>query len=48
MAKPGGKRRGYGRSWKRWVAIYLVAGAVIYGVIYLVLQSGSGSGGLYG
>ena len=48
MAKASGDKRRYGRSWKRWVAIYLVAGAVIYGVIYLVLQSGSGSGGLYG
>jgi hypothetical protein len=39
---------GYGRRWKKWLAIYLVAGVLIYGVVYLLLRSGSGSGGLYG
>jgi hypothetical protein len=40
---------GYGRRWKKWLVIYLVAGVVIYGLVLLFLQSGSGSGGgLYG
>jgi hypothetical protein len=40
---------GYGRRWKKWLVIYVVAGAVIYGIVYLILQSGGGSGGgLYG
>ena len=47
MAEESGKH-GYGRSWKKWLLIYLGAGLVIYGVVYLLLQSGSGSGGLYG
>ena len=39
----------YGRSWKKWLLIYLVAGALIYGLVYLILQSGGSSGGgLYG
>jgi hypothetical protein len=37
--------RGYGRSWKKWLVIYLVAGAILYGIVYLALQSGGGSGG---
>jgi hypothetical protein len=41
--------RGYGRRWKKWLLIYLVAAALIYGLIYLILQSGGSSGGgLYG
>ena len=40
---------GYGRRWKKWLVIYLVAGALIYVLIYLILQSGGGSGGgVYG
>ena len=42
------EQKGYGRSWKKWVAIYAVAGLLIYGVIYLILTSGgSAGGGLY-
>lgn len=49
MDESGSPRRGYGRNWRRWVLIYLAVGAVVYGVVYLALQSGSGSGGgLYG
>jgi hypothetical protein len=41
------KSTGYGRrSWKTWLAIYLVIGAIAYGIIYLVFFSG-GSGGGY-
>ena len=36
---------GYRRSWKKWLAIYLAAGVVIYGLIYLILKSGGSSGG---
>lgn len=39
---------GYGRSWKKWVAIYAIAGAVVYLIAYLVFFSGGGgTGGLY-
>lgn len=40
----------YGRSWKKWLAIYVVAGAIVYLIVYLLLSSGGGggSGGLYG
>jgi hypothetical protein len=51
MTERGGDGgRGYGRSWKRWLVIYLIAGAIVYGIVYLVLQAGGGGsgGGLYG
>lgn len=47
------KDTGYGRSWKKWLAIYVVAGAVAYLIIYLVFfydgsgASGGGGGGFY-
>ena len=34
---------GYGRRWKRWLVIYLAV--LIYGLVYLILQSGGSSGG---
>ena len=49
MAEPKWQTGGYGRRWKKWIVIYLVAGALIYGLVYLILQSGGSSGGgLYG
>ena len=49
MAEHRGDTGGYGRGWKKWLVIYLVAGALIYGIVYLILQSSGGSGGgLYG
>ncbi len=39
------KDTGYGRNWKKWLAIYLVIGAIAYVVIYLLFFSGGGSGG---
>lgn len=49
MVASSDRRQRYGRNWKKLVAIYLVIGAVAYGLIYLALQSGGGSGGgLYG
>jgi hypothetical protein len=43
---------GYGRNWKKWLAIYAVAGVVVYLIVYLVFFSGggggaAGGGGLY-
>jgi hypothetical protein len=38
---------GYGRNWKKWLAIYLVAGAIVYLIIYLVFFTHGGSGGGY-
>jgi hypothetical protein len=42
---------GYSRkSWKKWVAIYVVAGAIAYLIIYLLFfanSGGGGGGGLY-
>ncbi len=49
MEESRSSKRGYGRNWKKWVLISLAVGAVIYGVVYVALQSGGGSGGgLYG
>jgi hypothetical protein len=42
---------GYGRRWKRWLAIYLVAGAILYAIVYVLFFASGGSGGgggLYG
>jgi hypothetical protein len=46
------KGTGYGRNWKKWLAIYVVAGVVVYLIVYLVFfASGgggaAGGGGLY-
>jgi hypothetical protein len=46
------KDTGYGRRWKKWLAIYAVAGVVIYLIVYLVFFSSGGGaagggGGLY-
>jgi hypothetical protein len=45
------KSTGYGRrSWKTWLAIYLIAGAIAYLIVYLLFfahSSGGGGGGLY-
>jgi hypothetical protein len=38
-------RSGYGRSWKKWVLVYVGVGAVVYLVIYLIATSGGGYGG---
>ena len=41
----------YGRSsWKKWVAIYAIAGAIVYLIVYLLFfghGGGGGGGGLY-
>lgn len=41
----------YGRwSWKKWVAIYAIAGAIVYLIVYLLFfahSGGGGGGGLY-
>jgi hypothetical protein len=39
------KSAGYGRSSKKWVAIYVVAGAIAYLVVYLLFFTHGGSGG---
>ena len=47
MAK---RNSGYGRNWKKWLAIYAVVGFVAYLIIYLVFFTGGGGGsggGLY-
>jgi len=29
------KETGYGRRWRKWLAIYVVAGVVVYLIVYL-------------
>ena len=44
------KSTGYSRrSWKKWLAIYAIAGAIVYLIVYLLFfaHSGGGGGGLY-
>jgi hypothetical protein len=37
---------GYGGKWKRWLAIYLAIGAVVYVLLYLLFfANGGGRGG---
>jgi hypothetical protein len=43
---------GYRRNWKKWLAIYAVAGAVAYLIVYLAFFANggggpAGGGGLY-
>jgi hypothetical protein len=42
MARTG---TGYARNWKKWAAIYLAVGAVVYLVVYLLFFTGGGGGG---
>ncbi len=39
------QRTGYGSSWKKWLLIYAVAGAVIYLIVYFVFFHSSGGYG---
>jgi hypothetical protein len=39
------KESGYGGRWKRWLAIYLAVGAVVYVLVYLLFFRGGGGGG---
>ena len=42
------KMAGYGRRWKKWLAIYVAAGAVAYLVVFLVFfHHGGGGGGFH-
>ena len=39
----------YRKSWKKWVAIYLLVGVIAYAIIYLLFfTGGSGGGGGFG
>jgi hypothetical protein len=38
------KNTGYGRNWKKWLAIYAVVGAVVYLIVYLAFFAGGGGG----
>jgi hypothetical protein len=42
MALEEQKGSGYGSKWKKWLVIYLVAGAVIYLIVYLAFFRGGG------
>jgi hypothetical protein len=39
------ERKGYGRNWGKWILIYMVAAAIVYGIVYLIFFTGGGSGG---
>jgi hypothetical protein len=41
------KSGSYRRSWKKWLAIYIVVAAVVYLIVYLAFFS-NGSGGVGG
>jgi hypothetical protein len=38
----------YGRTWKKWLAIYVAVAAVIYLIVFLVFFRHGGGGGGYG
>jgi hypothetical protein len=41
---PMAQSAGYGRNWKKWLAIYVAVAAVAYLIVYLVFfANGSGS-----
>jgi hypothetical protein len=41
------RSNGYGRNWKKWLAIYAAVGVVVYLIVYLVFfaSGGGGAGG---
>ena len=38
------RSNGYGRNWKKWLAIYAAVGVVVYLIVYLVFFSNGGGG----
>ena len=41
------KMSGYGRKWKKWLAIYVAVGVVAYLIVFLAFfHHGGGPGGL--
>jgi hypothetical protein len=36
------KNPGYGRNWKKWLAVYAVVGAAVYLIVYLAFFAGGG------
>ena len=41
------REAGYGRKWKKWLAIYLAVAVVVYLIVFFVfLSHGGGGGGL--
>jgi hypothetical protein len=43
------KAKRYGRNWKKWLAIYLAVGAVVYFIVFAVFfHHGGGAGGGFG
>ena len=38
-------KRGYGGKWKKWLAIYLAVGVVVYLIVYFVFFHSSGGYG---
>jgi hypothetical protein len=41
-------KKSYGRSWKKWLAIYVAVGAIAYLIIYLAFFAHGSGGGGYG
>src|SRR5437016_3371781 len=41
------KASGYGRKWKKWLAIYVAVGAVAYLIVFLVFFHHGGGGGAF-
>ncbi len=44
MAQQNPSTEGYGRSWTNWIWVYLIAAAVIYGIVYFAFMRDSGGG----
>jgi hypothetical protein len=42
------RSNGYGRNWKKWLAIYAAVGVVVYLIVYLVFFANGGGGGAGG
>ena len=43
--QPRREKRGYGGKWKKWLAIYVAVGAVVYAIIYFAFLRHSGGYG---
>ncbi len=37
--EPGG---GYGRNWRKWILIYVIVAAVVYGLVWLLFLRDGG------
>ena len=47
MEQQTAERKGYGKKWKKWLAIYVVVAGIAYAIVYFVFFFHHAGGGGY-